>query len=118
MVLENRNPKSRGQEGWFRLEAPEENLPAVLGDPWLLNTPIPSLPWSLGSISPGCLSVCFPLFYFVATPHGAWDLSSPTGVKPVLPATEAWNPKPWTTREFPYFPLIRTRVIGFGPSLM
>lgn len=31
--------RNQGSQGRFLLEDPEENLQAVLGDPWLLNTP-------------------------------------------------------------------------------
>ena len=43
------------------------------------------------------------VFFFqsLAAPCGVWDLSSPPGIEPVLPAVEAWSPNHWTAREVP-----------------
>ena len=32
---------------------------------------------------------CFDLFILLPTPHGTWDLSSPVGMEPLLPALTA-----------------------------
>ena len=39
--------------------------------------------------------------FFLAAPHGMWDLSFPTRIKPVPPAVGAWSLNHWTTRELP-----------------
>ena len=41
------------------------------------------------------------VFFFLAAPHGLWDLSSQPGIEPVPPAVEAQSPNHWTAREFP-----------------
>ena len=38
---------------------------------------------------------------FLATPHGMWDLGSPTKDWIHAPTVEAWSPNYWTTREVP-----------------
>ena len=43
----------------------------------------------------------FSFFLFLAVPCGVWDLGSPAGIEPALPAVEAWNPNHWTAREVP-----------------
>ena len=69
------------------------------------------------------------VFFFLATPHSIWDLSSP-GMKPVPLALRAWNlNQSWTIGEFPYwsfdlhFPqcfdsLSVTQVFSLYPSLL
>ena len=49
-------------------------------------------------------STCFHfffLFFNLATPHGLWDLSSPTRDQTRAPAVKVLSPNHWTTREFP-----------------
>ena len=43
------------------------------------------------------------IIFFLSTPHGLRDLSSPTSVRTRAPALEAQSPNHWTTREFPKF---------------
>jgi len=40
-------------------------------------------------------------FFFLAVPHGMWDLSSQPEMEPVLPAVEAQSLNHWTAREVP-----------------
>ena len=40
-------------------------------------------------------------FFFLATSHSLWDLSSPTRDRSRPPAVETQNLNPWTTKEFP-----------------
>ena len=40
--------------------------------------------------------------YFLAMPHGLWELSSLTRIKPRPLAVRAHSPNHWTTREFPH----------------
>ena len=44
----------------------------------------------------------FWVFCFVWPPHVACGILIPRpGIKPMLPAVEAWSPNHWTAREFP-----------------
>ena len=47
------------------------------------------------------------LIYFLATPSGMWDLSSPTTDWTLPPALQVWHLNPWTAREFFFFWLTR-----------
>ena len=38
---------------------------------------------------------------YLAAQCGMQELSSPTKIKPVSPAVEAWSPNHWTARDFP-----------------
>ena len=42
-----------------------------------------------------------PLIIILATPSGMKDLSSPPGIKSLLPAVEAQNLNHWTARQVP-----------------
>ena len=42
-------------------------------------------------------------FFFLAMPHGLWDLSSPTRDRTRAPSSEAPSPNHWTAREIPDF---------------
>ena len=39
------------------------------------------------------------LFFFLAMPHGMWNLSSQPGIKPMPPALKAQHLNQWITRE-------------------
>ena len=41
----------------------------------------------------------FLVFFFLVVPHGMWDLSSPSRLKPVSPALRARNLNRWTSKE-------------------
>ena len=41
------------------------------------------------------------VFFFLAVPHGIWDLSSQPEMEPMLPAVEAQSLNHWTAREVP-----------------
>ena len=43
----------------------------------------------------------FFVFFFLAVPHGIWDLSSQPEMEPMLPAVEAQSLNHWTAREVP-----------------
>ena len=45
------------------------------------------------------MTLAFTYFYFLATLHGMWDLSTPMMGRPAAPAVEAQNLNHWTTRE-------------------
>lgn len=77
-------------------------------------------PWLYRVGRRGCGSVCcvlledgkslmtiffFLMFYFLASPHGMWNLSSPTGY-PVSPALEAQSLNHQTTKEVPWLQLL------------
>ena len=44
----------------------------------------------------------FFFFFFLATLHSMWDLSSPTRYQTWAPALEVWSLNHWTTREVPH----------------